>query len=102
MDILVDASAIMSVFANEPQRSRLIQVTEGMAPVGPSSVHREIGNPFSAMLKRGRITDELALRAVGIYEEFPISCLDVELAESLAIAASLGIYAYYAYLIRCG
>lgn len=102
MDIVVGASAISAVIANEPHRSRLIELTEGMDLVVPSSVHWEIGNAFSAMLKHGRITDEQLLRAVEIYDDVPIPFLDVEPAKSLAIAASLGIYACDAYLIRCG
>jgi len=61
----------------------------------------EICNAFSAMLKRNRITLAQALQAIQIYYQIPIRFADVELADSLTIAARLGIYAYDAYLIRC-
>jgi predicted nucleic acid-binding protein len=53
------------------------------------------------MLRRERIKIEQALQAVQIYQQIPIRFVDVELEETLKIAAALGIYAYDAYLIRC-
>lgn len=101
MDIVVDASAIIAVIANEPEREMLIELTAGADLIPPHSIHWEIGNAFPTMLRRGRIKVEQAIQAVKIYQRIPIRFVDVELEESLKIADMLGIYAYDAYLIRC-
>jgi len=101
MDIVVDASVIIAVVANEPQKDKLIARTAGADLIAPSSVHWEIGNAFSAMLKQKRITLHQALQAIEVYHRIPIRFVEAELDESLKIAAELNIYAYEAYLIRC-
>jgi predicted nucleic acid-binding protein len=102
MDIVVDTSVIVAVIAHEPQRGALIGLTKGADLLAPASVHWEIGNAFSAMLKRNRIALDQALRAIAAYREIPIRYVDVELEDTLAIAERYAIYAYDAYLIRCG
>ncbi len=101
MNIVIDTSAIIAVITNEPQKARLIQQTQGAILISPRSVEWEIGNAFSAMLKRKRITLEQAISAVSVFRQIPVRFVDVELDEAIKIAAELNIYAYDAYLIRC-
>ena len=101
MDIVVDTSVIIAVIANEPEKEALVEVTTGADLIAPHSVHWEIGNAFSAMLRRERIRLEQAIQAIQLYQQIPIRFVDVELEETLRIADTLGIYAYDAYLIRC-
>ena len=101
MDIVVDTSVVIAVIANEPVKEALVELTTGADLIAPHSVHWEIGNALSAMLRRERIEVEQAIQAVQIYQQIPIRFVDVELEETLKIAAALGIYAYDAYLIRC-
>jgi predicted nucleic acid-binding protein len=101
MDIVIDASVIIAVIANEAERDKLVKLTQGANLVAPASVHWEIGNAFSAMLKRSRITLHQALKAIEVYHRIPIRFAEVELDEALRIVAESNIYAYDAYLIRC-
>lgn len=101
MDIVIDASAIIAVVTREPQREALIEATRGGDLLAPYSVHWEIGNAFSAMLRRNRVALEQALGAIRAYASIPIRLLDVDLEASLEIASAVGLYAYDAYLIRC-
>ena len=101
MDIVVDASVIIAVIANEAEKDKLVKLTQGANLVAPPSVHWEIGNAFSAMLKRSRITLHQALKAIEVYHRIPIRFAEVELDEALRIVAESNIYAYDAYLIRC-
>ncbi len=101
MDIVVDTSVLVAVIANEPKKSALIELTKGADLIAPSSVHWEIGNAFSAMLKRKRITLSQARTAIGIYERILVKFVDVDLVEALDIAERLGIYAYDAYILQC-
>ena len=56
MEIVVDTSAIIAVIVGEPQRQTLIELTAGADLIAPPSVHWEIGNALSAMLRRGRVS----------------------------------------------
>ncbi len=100
MKIVVDTSVIMAVIANEPEKVALVQLTKGAELIAPHTVHWEIGNAFSAMLKRKRITLDQASKALEAYANIPIRFLDVELERSLRVADELGIYAYDAYILR--
>ncbi len=101
MDVVVDTSVVIAVIVNEPQREALIEHTRGVNLLAPPSVHWEVGNAFSAMLRRRRVTLVEALRAIDVYGRIPIRFVEVELEEALKVAGKAGIYAYDAYLIRC-
>ena len=100
MLVAIDASAIIAVIANEPEKQALLELTKGADLIAPASIHFEIGNAFSAMLKRRRITMGQAQVAVALYQDIPIRFVEIELAATLEIANQLSIYAYDAYLIR--
>lgn len=101
MDIVIDASVIIAVIVNEATKPTIIQVSQDADLIAPSSIHWEIGNAFSAMFKRNRITLDEAKKAVEIYKQIPIRFVDIDLQEALDLASMLNIYAYDAYLIRC-
>ena len=101
MEIVIDTSAIIAVITNEQKKAELIDITNAVNLIAPASIHFEIGNAFSAMLKRQRIDLKQAAEALAIYRSIPIRLVDVELEESLRIASQLNVYAYDAYLIRC-
>lgn len=101
MKLIVDTSVIIAVLANEPIKKTLIKLTKGVELIAPKSVHWEIGNAFSAMLKRKRIEIEQVIKAIQLYDSIPIKFVDVDLEETLLIADRLRIYAYDAYLIAC-
>lgn len=101
MDIVIDASALIAVMANESQKETLIQLTTGADLIAPASVHFEVGNALSAMLKRQRINGAQALGLLAQYQAIPVRFVEVELSLSIPIAQRFNIYAYDAYLIRC-
>ncbi|MDH3604734.1 MAG: type II toxin-antitoxin system VapC family toxin [Candidatus Tectomicrobia bacterium] len=101
MDIVVDTSAVIAVITNEPDRPRILAVTQDTALLAPRSLHWEIGNAFSAMFKRRRITLEQARDALALYRQIPIRFTDVELQHAMDLAAQLNIYAYDAYMLVC-
>jgi predicted nucleic acid-binding protein len=101
MEIVVDASVLIAVVVNEAEKDALIALTSSAELVAPLSVHWEIGNAFSAMLRRKRINVEQALQAIEIYLGIPIRFVEVELVDSLQLADELNLYAYDAYLVRC-
>jgi len=100
-EIVIDTSAVVAVILDAPEKEALIRVTEDVTLVAPASIHWEIGNALSAMIRRGRLTPPLALRAIESYRSIPIRFVDVDLAASLMICAEHHLYAYDAYLIEC-
>ena len=101
MEIIVDASVLIAVVTNESDKERLVEMTKEAELIAPLSVHWEVGNAFSSLLKRQRITLEQATQAIESYLEIPLRFVDVELVNSLQLASEMDIYAYDAYLLRC-
>jgi predicted nucleic acid-binding protein len=101
MDIVADTSAILAVITNSPEKDSLAEITRNSSLVAPASVHWEIGNAFSSLLKRRLINLTEVAEALQAYEAIPIRFLDVDLERAIQIAAELTIYAYDAYLIVC-
>ncbi len=101
MQLVVDTSVLIAVIANEPEKPVLIRATQGVELLAPAACHWEIGNAFSAMLKRNRITLAQAQQAIMAYRQIPIRLLDVDLGQALTLVDRLGIYAYDAYFIAC-
>lgn len=101
MEIVVDTSSIIAVVTNESAKAALVEKTQDAILFAPRSVHWEIGNAFSAMLKRGRISLAQATVAVEAYKQIELTLVDVDLVKALGLSSRLGIYAYDAYLIVC-
>ncbi len=101
MDLVVDTSVIIAVITNEKHKKKLIRVSKGADLIAPQSLHWEVGNAFSAMFKRRRISLEKAQEALLSYNQIPIRFLDVSLDRALELASSLELYAYDAYFIEC-
>jgi predicted nucleic acid-binding protein len=86
MKITIDTSALIAVIANESKKSAILSVTNESSLVAPESVHWEIGNAFSAMLKRDRISLLLAKQAIAEYRKIPIKFIEVDLSSTLELA----------------
>ena len=79
----------------------LVESTRGASLLAPPSVHWEVGNAFSAMLKQKRVTLAEALKALEVDRRIPTPFAEVELDEALEVAGEASIYACDAYVIRC-
>ncbi len=92
-DLVSDTSTVIAVIANEPEKPLLIAKSQGYDLIAPRSLYWEIGNAFSAMIKRGRITLEQAKAAIEIYEQIPINLINVDLKQALEIVDKHKVYA---------
>jgi predicted nucleic acid-binding protein len=101
MVVVIDTSALIAVLISEPERAGIVKATQGVDLVAPASVHWEVGNALSALLKRRRASLAQAQQALTAYSSIPIRLLDVDLALALEIASEHALYAYDAYLITC-
>lgn len=69
--------------------------------VAPISLHFEIGNALSAMLKKRRVDFEMIRKLIRYYSEIQITFVNPDLENSLKISNQLKIYAYDAYFLDC-
>lgn len=99
--VVIDTSAVIAVVTNEVHKPRLIRLTEGVELLSPSSLPIEMGNAFSALFKRRRITLSEAKAAVEAYRRIAIRLTSIDLEQALDLSHQLSIYAYDAYLIAC-
>jgi len=101
MDIVIDSSAILAVVVGEPQRKRIIALTASHSLIGPGSIPWEIGNAFSAMLKKNRLEYEQAQRGLEIFHGIPMRYVAVDMKNAISIAHEQRLYAYDAYFLDC-
>ena len=101
MTLVVDASILLAVLMSEPERAKIVELTKDVDLIAPASVHWEVGNALSSMLKRGRLNLGQAETVLKNYEKIPIRFVEVSLHDSIRISADRKIYAYDAFLIAC-
>jgi predicted nucleic acid-binding protein len=101
MDIVIDASAILAVLLNEPERQRIVDATLGFDLLAPESIPFEIGNAISALIKRKAVTLEEGTTVYRSFAAISIRFLRTDILESIVIAGEEGLYAYDAYLLSC-
>lgn len=101
MQVIVDTSIIISVLVNEPSKNKIIEITRGTELIAPGSLHYEVGNALSALMKRGKLEYDMIKKLLKYYYEIPIKFIDPDLPKALEIADKLNIYAYDAYFLDC-
>jgi predicted nucleic acid-binding protein len=101
MEVVADASALLAVVLDEPEREPIIDATEGATLIAPPALPYEIGNALVAMEKRGRIETEAVLLAWEAAQRIPVQLLPVAIESALTLALDHGIYAYDAYYLQC-
>ena len=101
MDVVIDTSAVIAVITNEPEEAEIGRYIEGASLFAPLSLHWEVGNAFSAMFRRRRISLDQATEAISNYQQLPLQLIDVDLRQSLELSHRLNLYAYDAYVIAC-
>ncbi len=101
MNITIDTSALIAVIVGEPARKKIIGLTVGNTLIAPGSIPWEVGNAFSAMFKRDRITIKEAQKGISIFNGIPIRYIETDFSNSLKLSKSANIYAYDAYVLDC-
>jgi predicted nucleic acid-binding protein len=101
MDLVIDASAILAVLLNEPERDSLIEATRGVNLIAPESIPFEVGSALSSLLKRKALGLVDTLAVYHAFVAIPVRFVHVDIPASIQIAAESGIYAYDAYVLSC-
>ncbi|GAB6064895.1 hypothetical protein JCM30394_36350 [Deferrisoma palaeochoriense] len=88
---VVDASVVLAVVLNEPEKRTLVRLTRNAGLLAPGCLPWEVGNAFSAMLRRNRLSPPRAIEGIRAFERIPVRYVSTNLEASLRIAADLGI-----------
>jgi len=101
MLIVADSSIFLATVLDEPEKTRIIELTRGCISYAPEILPYEIGNALSAMVKRGRLTDTEAIDAFDRYRRIPVYLVPIAVEQALTLASTFNIYAYDAYFLLC-
>lgn len=98
--IVVDASVVMAVVLNAPEKAGIIAATKGGILLSPGCLSWEVGNAFSAMLKRNRLTLTDVEAGLEAFEGIPIEQSNVDMRRAMRLCKKHRIYAYDAYYLE--
>lgn len=101
MEYVVDASVLVAVLMNEPEKGSIVKLTEDSDLIAPGCVPWEIGNALSAMLRRGRISTDVARLMFETFAGIPIRYVPVEFSKVLELCGEHRLCAYDAYYLDC-
>jgi predicted nucleic acid-binding protein len=100
MEIMIDASTLICIILNEPEKQEIIALTEESEINVPEMISFEIGNALSRMYKRHRLNEEQIIKAYMLYEALPLRFVKVDMKKALKLSCKYDIYAYDAYYLE--
>ncbi len=101
MKIIADTNTFIAVALNEPERDRIIRLTEGHDLIAPDVLPFEIGNALTAMMKKNALKKEEVASTWKVIQQIPVDLRDTDIKSALNIAIRFNIYAYDAYFLEC-
>lgn len=101
MKIIADTNTFIAVALNEPEKDRVIQLTEGHDLIAPDVLPFEIGNALTAMMKKNSLKKEDVASAWEVVQQIPVDLRRTNIKSALRIAIKFNIYAYDAYFLEC-
>jgi predicted nucleic acid-binding protein len=101
MKIIADSNTFIAVALNEPEKDKIIQLTESHDLVAPDVLPFEIGNALTAMMKKKVLKEEEVLSVWALVQKIPVDLRHTDIQSALKIAIKFNIYAYDAYFLEC-
>lgn len=101
MRVVADTNVFIAVALDEPEKSRLIDITAGCELLAPEVLPFEIGNALTALMRKRVLEPDEMEPAWVATQAIPVELCDLDIREALRIAKRLKIYAYDAYFIEC-
>ncbi len=101
MKIIADTNTFIAVALNEPEKDRIIRLTEGHDLIAPDVLPFEIGNALTAMMKKAALMKDEVTSAWEAIQNIPVDLRSTDIKSALNIAIQFNIYAYDAYLLEC-
>ncbi len=100
MNIVIDASAILAVVLEEPERPDILRSTRNHHVLSAETLPFEVGNALMALVKRRVHEAEETRLAWSAFEAVPVELRKFDIGKALDIAVRRGTYAYDAYIIQ--
>jgi predicted nucleic acid-binding protein len=100
MNILLDASAIMAIILNEPNKDIVIRLTKGSILLSPEMISYEIGNALISLYKRHKLMEKEVTEAYNNFKKIFIRTVEVDMEKALKISCKYNIYAYDSYYLE--
>ena len=94
MKIIVDASAIMAVIAEESKKNMVINLTKNSIILSPNMVSYEIANGLTKMMKKKIIGKEIMIILYKYFKKINIEFIEIDIEKALELAWEYNIYAY--------
>ena len=101
MKIIADTNTFIAVALNEPEKDKIIGLTEGHDLLAPEVLPFEIGNALTAMMKKNTLEKEEIEAAWDIVQQIPVDLRPTDIKYALRIAIEYNLYAYDAYFLEC-
>jgi predicted nucleic acid-binding protein len=70
MNIIMDASAIITIVIDEPEKNLIINLTKDVELSSPKMIHFEIGNALTRLKRRQILSNEEIIEAYNVIKEF--------------------------------
>ena len=100
MRVIIDASAIMPILINEPEKDLIINMTKNCELLSPPMLPYEIGNALTRLKKRQILNEMEIITVYNDFKKIPLRLIDVDIENALKIAGKYNIYAYDAYYLE--
>jgi len=101
MKIVLDTNTFIAVALNEPEKGKIIQLTEGHDLIAPDVLPFEIGNALTAMMKKKVLVKNEVESAWEIVQQIPVDLRQTDIKSALSLAIRFNLYAHDAYFLRC-
>jgi predicted nucleic acid-binding protein len=101
MRIIADTNIFIAVALNEPEKGKIIRLTEGHDLIAPDVLPFEIGDALTAMMKINALKKEEVASAWEIVQQIPVDLKPINIKSALSIAIQFNLYAYDAYFLEC-
>ena len=90
----------MAVILNEPNKAKVVEMTEGGTLLSPEVISFEIGNALFNLFKKHKISEGALLDAYKAFVSIPIRNVKIDVEKALKIACKYKIFAYDAYYLE--
>ncbi len=101
MKIIADTNTFIAVALNEPEKAKIIRLTEGHDLIAPDVLPFEIGNALTAMMKKNVLKNEEVASVWEVVQQIPVDLRNTDIKAALNIAVKYNIYAYDGYFLDC-
>ena len=101
MRIVADTNTFIAVALNEPEKDKIIRLTQGLDLAAPEVLPFEIGNALAAMMKKSALQPHEVIAVWEMVQRIPVELRGVDIRTALAIATEHNLYAYDAYFLEC-